>query len=111
MQQLQIGNIMEIELQPIGTDFLSTSQYTGGQPNYEAPLPTTTPVGSPSWTIIDMRNTRNTLLARTDWTQASDSPLSDAKKAEYATYRQALRDLTEGDEVVQLIDFPKPPSA
>lgn len=32
-------------------------------------------------------------LQLSDWTQGLDSPLSDAKKAEWATYRQALRDL------------------
>ena len=37
---------------------------------------------------------RNQLLTKTDWTQGSDSPLSDADKLKYRTYRQALRDLT-----------------
>ena len=36
---------------------------------------------------------RNQLLADTDWTQVSDSPLSDSKKTEWQTYRQALRDM------------------
>ena len=36
---------------------------------------------------------RNAKLAQSDWTQAADSPLSDSKKAEWKTYRQALRDL------------------
>lgn len=39
------------------------------------------------------RQRRNLLLADTDWTQGADSPLTDAKKTEYQTYRQALRDL------------------
>ena len=33
------------------------------------------------------------MLIWSDWTQGNDSPLSDSKKAEYVTYRQALRDL------------------
>ena len=37
---------------------------------------------------------RNELLRGTDWTQANDSPLSDADQLKYRTYRQALRDLT-----------------
>lgn len=41
-----------------------------------------------------IRSRRSHLLAACDWTQAADSPLSEAKKAEWATYRQALRDLT-----------------
>tara|TARA_R110000782_G_scaffold70496_4_gene141637 strand:- start:291 stop:656 length:366 start_codon:yes stop_codon:yes gene_type:complete len=40
-----------------------------------------------------VRIQRNGLLAESDWTQFNDSPLSDSKKAEWATYRQALRDL------------------
>ena len=28
-----------------------------------------------------------------DWTQGADSPLTSTKKAEWATYRQALRDI------------------
>lgn len=42
-----------------------------------------------------LREERNQKLASSDWTQASDhsSPLSADKKAEWETYRQALRDL------------------
>lgn len=36
---------------------------------------------------------RNSLLSQSDWTQSPDSPLSDTKKQEWATYRQQLRDL------------------
>ena len=40
-----------------------------------------------------LRTQRNVLLAESDWTQMSDSPLTDSKKTEWATYRQTLRDL------------------
>ena len=40
-----------------------------------------------------IRNMRNGLLEESDWTQLNDSPLSDSKKQEWATYRQELRDL------------------
>jgi|11BtaG_2_1085332.scaffolds.fasta_scaffold06875_2 uncharacterized protein (UPF0297 family) len=40
-----------------------------------------------------IRRQRNKLLAASDWTQANDSPLSASKRTEWATYRQALRDL------------------
>jgi len=43
----------------------------------------------------NVRNTRNLLLSQCDWTQASDVQLSAAKKQEWATYRQALRDIME----------------
>ena len=36
---------------------------------------------------------RDVLLQESDWTQGADSPLSDAAKAEWATYRQACRDM------------------
>ena len=40
-----------------------------------------------------LRTRRNGLLAESDWTQLDDSPLTGAKKIEWATYRQELRDL------------------
>jgi len=43
--------------------------------------------------LEDIRKTRNQLLLESDWTQASDSPLTDSKKTEWATYRQSLRDV------------------
>jgi hypothetical protein len=40
-----------------------------------------------------MRMFRSMLLQDCDWTIGADSPLSDSKKTEWQTYRQALRDL------------------
>jgi len=42
---------------------------------------------------LRIRKKRDALLQWCDWTQVNDSPLSDEKKAEWRTYRQALRDL------------------
>ena len=39
------------------------------------------------------RTQRNMRLAKSDWTQAADSPLSAELKAQWATYRQQLRDM------------------
>ena len=47
--------------------------------------------------LTSIRHERNRLLAESDWTQVPDSPLSAAKKAEWQTYRQALRDITTRD--------------
>ena len=44
-------------------------------------------------TLTFLRESRADLLKQSDWTQSADSPLSDSKKAEWATYRQELRDL------------------
>lgn len=41
-----------------------------------------------------LRSKRDMYLAASDWTQNSDSPLSDADKTAWATYRQSLRDIT-----------------
>ena len=41
----------------------------------------------------ELRFDRNVRLLNTDWTRLDDVGLSDTKKAEWATYRQALRDL------------------
>lgn len=40
-----------------------------------------------------LRSKRDELLSKSDWTQMPDSPLDAAKKAEWAAYRQELRDL------------------
>jgi hypothetical protein len=41
-----------------------------------------------------LRVERDYKLLMSDWTQSVDSPLNDTKKAEWAAYRQTLRDMT-----------------
>ena len=43
--------------------------------------------------IEQLRKSRNGRLYKSDWTQFVDGPLNEEKKAEWVTYRQALRDL------------------
>jgi hypothetical protein len=43
----------------------------------------------------EVRNHRNILLEKSDWTQLIDSPLSADQKTLWATYRQELRDITQ----------------
>ena len=43
--------------------------------------------------INELRTVRDGKLDSSDWTQIADAPLTDSKKAEWVTYRQALRDL------------------
>ena len=58
-----------------------------------------------------VRMTRNGLLRDSDWTQLADSPLAAEKKAEWVTYRQALRDYpAESDKVSTLPAWPTEPS-
>jgi hypothetical protein len=59
-----------------------------------------------------IRDKRRLLLQLCDWTQALDSPLSENKRAEWAAYRQALRDLPDEQGGVNSIDevvWPTPP--
>jgi len=42
-----------------------------------------------------LRTIRGGILIGSDWTQFPDSPLTNEKKAEWTTYRQALRDIPE----------------
>lgn len=41
-----------------------------------------------------IRSLRIGVLEQTDWTQLADAPITNEKRAEWATYRQALRDIT-----------------
>jgi hypothetical protein len=59
--------------------------------------------------LAELRRERNALLVASDWTQSNDSPLNSAKRAEWATYRQQLRDITKQD--ISAIVWPVPPSA
>lgn len=56
-------------------------------------MPTYTSEHPPVDTLTFLRESRADLLKQSDWTQSADSPLSDSKKAEWASYRQELRDL------------------
>ena len=64
-------------------------------------------------TLSYLRDMRDDLLQDCDWTQMPDRPLSDSKKTEWATYRQALRDLpssyTNSDAVADIV-WPTQPS-
>jgi len=56
-----------------------------------------------------LRDKRNNLLAETDWMANSDVTMSDAMR----TYRQQLRDITNGlttVEQVEAVEFPTKPS-
>ena len=55
-----------------------------------------------------LRSERDYLLSQSDWTQFADSPLSSDKKAEWATYRQALRDLPSTADINNVV-YPNKP--
>ena len=58
--------------------------------------------------LENLRTARNSLLTESDWTQVEDSPLSEEKKTEWKNYRQALRDLTDLDDLTTIVWPSKP---
>jgi hypothetical protein len=62
--------------------------------------------------IAGLRQRRNALIASSDWTVLSDSPLSETEKTAWLEYRQDLRDITEGVNTVAKVNavlFPNKP--
>ena len=60
--------------------------------------------------IAGLRQKRNSILASSDWTVLSDSPV--ANKTAWLEYRQDLRDITEGVNTVAKVNavvFPDKP--
>ncbi len=53
---------------------------------------------------------RNALLFYSDWTQSVDNALSAEEKQAWATYRQALRDLTDNVAPDGTFSLPTPPN-
>lgn len=65
----------------------------------------------PQALVNAVKSLRNDLLAQTDWTQVSDSPLSADMKNAWAGYRQELRDITDNlDGIESLDEVPWPDS-
>ncbi len=52
---------------------------------------------------------RDRLLRDADWTQLPDSPLSPSQRAEWAAYRQQLRDIDLDRKLLES-DWPTPPA-
>lgn len=74
---------------------------------------------SGAWTLDtvtlfqEIREDRDSLLTASDWRVMPDSPLSDSKKTEWVTYRQALRDVPANNSSVKdtsSVSWPTPPS-
>lgn len=62
--------------------------------------------------MIELKRYRSMKLQACDWTVGADSPLSDAKKAEWQTYRQALRDVPalQPGASIRTVTWPTKPS-
>ena len=59
---------------------------------------------------IDIRAERDQLLRASDFTRLSDAPFSTAKKAQWKTYRQTLRDLPQTYDNIEDVEWPEAPS-
>lgn len=64
---------------------------------------------TPAQRAVNAREQRNRLLTESDWTQMPDVEL--ATKSAWATYRQALRDITDQPGYPLDITWPTPPGA
>lgn len=74
------------------------------------------PTEQAEWEILclrtqwnDVRAERERLLALTDYTQLADTKISSASKANFISYRQALRDITTTQTDPYNITWPTPP--
>lgn len=74
--------------------FLSEDGYTLGEDNVARSVYSVRELSQSERIDEWVRGPRNFMLARSDWTQVADVPLSAEKKEEWAVYRQALRDMT-----------------
>lgn len=54
----------------------------------------------------EVRKDRNKLLSDSDWTQVADAPVD---KTAWATYRQALRDITSQSGFPWTVEWPEQP--
>ena len=77
------------------------------------------PSKKPTWSVVQagkdpeqwkiVRGERDAKLQSCDWTVLPDVPMSDAKREEWETYRQALRDITDQGDPFN-INWPTPPA-
>ncbi|MCG8531974.1 MAG: phage tail assembly chaperone [Desulfovibrionales bacterium] len=64
----------------------------------------------PVMTSSEVRSKRDELLRQSDWSVLPDAPLTDAKKLEWKTYRQKLRDIPQHSGFPKNVVFPDSPA-
>ena len=74
---------------------------------FKAGLPTDSQIAANNLEVL--RVERNMKLAETDWTRMDDNGMSDSAKASWATYRQALRDITKDYTSLDDVVWPEKP--
>ncbi|WDE69798.1 tail assembly chaperone [Vibrio phage VPHZ6] len=58
----------------------------------------------------DIRAKRDKLISESDWTQTLDSPLDEAKSAEFVAYRKTLREIPQTYSDPDLVVWPEKPT-
>ena len=101
-----------------GADFIIKTEVSGSS-DYDTSVVFLDPSKKPSWSEVQgaeadtqwvsVRGERDRKLLACDWTQLDDVPLTSEKKAEWETYRQALRDITNQPDPFN-ITWPTPPA-
>lgn len=85
---------VEVPLRPIGDYEWDGSQWAELPPDLDV-------------LATQVRDRRKGLLAASDWTQLPDAPVD---KAAWATYRQALRDITKQEGFPTNVNWPESPA-
>ena len=88
------------DVEPLGADIFNAAK--GSANAYVAPPPPTSET-----LATQARGKRNSLLTASDWTQVADAPVD---QTAWATYRQALRDITDQVGFPEVIDWPAKPN-
>jgi len=96
----------ELSIDPLtNTETVITVEYLLVEAEYSITIEDLTDTAEdPRW--VEMREKRDRLIAETDFTQLADCPLSDSKKSEFKTYRQALRELPNTITDITNFEFP-----
>ena len=96
---------------------IGSTYFTGSDCNVHAGWKYTTESGffnpnalTQSDHLKNLRESRDVLLNQSDWTRMDDNQLSSDKKTEWATYRQALRDLPANTTDIANPPWPTKPS-
>lgn len=90
----------------VSTGVLKTIPFTAAEETAWTAANAAYAAGADTRKAAEVRAERNTKLAATDWTQITDAT---ADKAAWATYRQALRDVTTQAGFPQTITWPDAP--
>jgi len=108
-----VANVIKVDPDnlPVAPDGFLYEQNAGGKGQKLVDGEWVTPQPDPAELLatlaIEARTKRNALLTASDWTQVADAPVD---QTAWATYRQALRDITDQVGFPEVIDWPAKPN-